>query len=80
MKVDPLEHCKKYFKAMRVIHLHGVNGREDHVSLKYLGAGLLKRITRFLKDNVYRGVLTVEVFSQADFEESMDILWENLYS
>lgn len=80
MKVDPLEHCKRYFKMTRVIHLHGVNGRKDHISLKYLDAGLLKRLTRFLKDNSYRGVLTLEVFSQADFEESIDILWENLYS
>ncbi|MDI6606720.1 MAG: cobamide remodeling phosphodiesterase CbiR [Candidatus Omnitrophota bacterium] len=80
MGFDPLEHCKKYFKTMRVVHLYGVNGRKDHVSLKYLDAGLLKRLIRFLREKAYHGVLTLEVFSQADFEESMDILWENLYS
>ncbi len=80
MGLDPLEHCKKYFKIIRVVHLHGVNGRKDHVSLKYLDAGLLKRLIRFLREKAYRGVLTLEVFSQVDFEESMDILWENLYS
>lgn len=80
MGIDPVKHLKKYFSMTRVIHLHGVNGRKDHVSLKYLDAGLIRRITRFLKNNAYRGVLTVEVFSQADFEESMDILWVNLYS
>lgn len=80
MGSDPLKHCKRYFKMMRVIHLHGVNGKKDHISLKYLDVGLLRRITQFLISNSYRGVVTLEVFSQADLEESMEILWENLYS
>jgi len=80
MGVDPLKHLKKYFSMTRVIHLHGVNERKDHVSLKYLDTRLIKHLIRFLKNNIWRGVLTVEVFSQTDFEESMDILWENLYS
>lgn len=80
MGVDPLKHLKKYFSMTRVIHFHGVNGNKDHTSLKYLDAVLIRRIIRFLKDNNYCGVLTLEVFSQTDFEESMDALWENLYS
>lgn len=78
--LDPLKHCEKYFEMMRVIHLHGVNGSKDHVSLKYLDEELIKRIAQFLKENTYRGILTLEVFSQTDFEESMGVLWENLYS
>jgi sugar phosphate isomerase/epimerase len=80
MGVDPLKHLKKYFSMTRVIHFHGVNGSNDHTSLKYLDMVLIKRVVRFLKDNNYRGVLTIEVFSQTDFEESMDVLWANLYS
>jgi len=80
MGVDPLKHLKKYFSRTRVIHFHGVNGSNDHTSLKYLDAVLVKRIIRFLKDNDYRRVLTLEVFSQTDFEESMDAIWENLSS
>lgn len=76
--IDPLEHCRKYFKAMRLVHLHGVNGSKDHVSLKYLESELLKRVIRFLREKDYRGVLTLEVFSQTDLEESMDILWCSL--
>ena len=80
MGVDPLKHLKKYFSMTHVIHFHGVNGSNDHTSLKYLDMVLIKRVVRFLTDNNYRGVLTIEVFSQTDFEESMDVLWANLYS
>jgi len=78
MGVDPLKHLKQYFSRTRLIHLHGVNGRKDHLSLKYFDMVLIRRLTRFLKGNRYDGVLTLEVFSQADFEESMDILSRNL--
>ncbi|MFA6357218.1 MAG: cobamide remodeling phosphodiesterase CbiR [Candidatus Omnitrophota bacterium] len=78
MGVDPLKHLKKYFNATRLIHLHGVNGRRDHLSLKYFDHMLIRRIIRFLIDRDYRGVLTLEVFSQIDFEESMNVLWRNL--
>lgn len=78
MGIDPLEHLKRYFGVTRVIHLHGVDGRKDHVSLKHLDAVLMRRIIRFLKDNSYRGVLTLEIFSQTDFYESMGVLWENI--
>ena len=80
MGVEPLKHLKKYFSMTRVIHLHGVNGSRDHTSLRYLDVALIRRIILFLKDNNYRGVLTLEVFSQIDFEESMEVLWESLYS
>lgn len=77
MGVDPIAHCKKYFKMMRVIHLHGVNGKKDHISLKYLDGDLIRRLVDFLKVNAWHGVLTLEVFSQTDFEESLAILWES---
>ena len=80
MGVNPMKLLKRYFCRTRVIHLHGVNGNKDHLSLKYLDGALIKRIIRFLKNNNYCGVLTIEVFSQTDFEESMGVLWENLYS
>ncbi|MDD5129371.1 MAG: cobamide remodeling phosphodiesterase CbiR [Candidatus Omnitrophica bacterium] len=72
--IDPLKHLKKYIGMTRVIHLHGVNGYKDHLSLKYLDAALIRRIIQFLKHSNYNGVLTLEVFSQADFKESMDII------
>lgn len=76
--LDPLEHLERYFDRTRVIHLHGVSDGKDHLSLKHLDGALLRQVTRFLKDNDYRGVLTLEVFSQRDLEESLQRLWENL--
>ncbi|MFA5724983.1 MAG: cobamide remodeling phosphodiesterase CbiR [Candidatus Omnitrophota bacterium] len=78
MGVDPLKHLKRYFSATRVIHLHGVNRSKDHTSLKYLDAVLINHIIRFLKNSDYSGVLTLEVFSQADLKESMDVLREEV--
>jgi sugar phosphate isomerase/epimerase len=72
--IDPLKHLKKYIGMTRVIHFHGVNGCKDHVSLKYLDAALIRRIIQFLKHSNYNGVLTLEVFSQTDFKESIGII------
>ncbi len=72
--IDPLKHLKKYIGMTRVIHLHGVNGCQDHTSLRYFDAALIRRIIQFLKHNNYNGVLTLEMFSQTDFKESMDII------
>lgn len=80
MGVDPLKHLKKCLSMTRVIHLHGVDGSKDHVSLKYFDVVSLGSLIRLLKDNDYRGVLTLEVFSQTDFDESMEVLWGSLYS
>ncbi len=80
MGADPIEHLTRYFDRVTVIHLHGVESGKDHVSLKHLNPGLLKEISGMLVKKGYRGILTLEVFTQADFEESMEILWENLYS
>ena len=74
MGVDPLEHLGKYLSRTRVIHLHGVDGGKDHVSLKYLDEALVRRLTGFLRDNDYRGVVTLEVFSEMDLEESIGVL------
>jgi sugar phosphate isomerase/epimerase len=78
MGVNPLQYLKRYFGLVRVIHLHGVNNGKDHVSLKYFDIALLKRICSFLKERGYSGVITIEIFSQSEFDESMSILREIL--
>jgi sugar phosphate isomerase/epimerase len=74
MRFDVRKHLAGYLKKTRVIHLHGVNKGRDHTSLKYLDKKLIKDIWKLLKDNDYCGVLTLEVFSERDFEESMSVL------
>lgn len=72
--VDVEKHLSKYINKTRVIHFHGVNKDKDHVSLKYFDKKFIKNILQILKDKNYQGVLTLEVFSQDDFEESIDVL------
>ena len=73
-KNDAQEHLSKHLNRAKVIHLHGVNKKRDHTSLKYLDKRLIKSIWKLLNDNNYRGVLTLEVFSEGDFEESIAVL------
>lgn len=74
------EHWKEYCEAMlphtSVIHLHGVNGDRDHVSLKYLDPSKLESFLRIIKKHDYRGVVTLEIFSEAEFFESIAVLEE----
>ncbi|MFA4983953.1 MAG: cobamide remodeling phosphodiesterase CbiR [Candidatus Omnitrophota bacterium] len=78
--IDVMGHLDKYYALTRVIHLHGVDCGKDHISLKYFSKTLLNDILLFLEARAYRGVLTIEVFSRPDLEESLEILWESLYS
>jgi len=63
----------------RVIHWHGVDsdGR-DHRSLRLWPRCLAKALLRSLIDADYRGVLTLEVFGENDFEESLQMVGELL--
>lgn len=67
--LDPLAHLQKHFAQTRVIHLHGVHGR-DHQSLQHIPDTQLFPVIEMLIHNEYRGVLTLEVFSRDDFERS----------
>ncbi len=69
-----LKHLCRYQTRMRVIHWHGVDRGKDHVSLKYCDGKHVRQVLRFLNASKYRGVLTLEVFSLNDFEESMSVL------
>ena len=63
----------------RVIHWHGVDpeGR-DHRSLRLWPRCLAKALLMSLIDADYRGVLTLEVFKESDFEESQLLIGELL--
>jgi sugar phosphate isomerase/epimerase len=63
------------FLKARVIHLHGVSNGKDHLSLKKSDAVV---ISEFLSEALagFRGVLTLELFSENDTFESMEIVRE----
>jgi sugar phosphate isomerase/epimerase len=63
---DPVAYLKKALPRTRVIHIHGTDGR-DHRSVAQAPREKLKAVLDELVCSDYRGVLTVEVFSEADF-------------
>lgn len=70
------EYCQAMLPHTSVIHLHGVNGDRDHISLKYLDPAKLEKFLRMIKECDYKGVVTLEIFSESEFFESMAILDE----
>jgi sugar phosphate isomerase/epimerase len=63
----------------RVVHLHGVQGTADHLSLARGESTHQQEFLRMLAALPYQGVTTLEIFSEQDFTESVERvaeLWE----
>lgn len=69
---DPLPYLQAWLPRARVIHWHGVAER-DHAALGHVPPARLDAILAYLVAH-YRGVLTLEVFGEADFWDSMAAL------
>jgi sugar phosphate isomerase/epimerase len=67
---DPLPYLEAALPRTRVIHLHGIAGR-DHKSLVHVPPDLLKPVLRLLWEN-FTGVVTLEVFGEEDFHTSLE--------
>jgi sugar phosphate isomerase/epimerase len=63
---DPIAYLKNALPRTRVIHIHGIAER-DHKSLAHVPREKLRVVLNELIRSDYRGVLTVEVFSENDF-------------
>jgi len=80
---DVSAHLDRWFDRARVFHIHGVlPDGTDHVSLRHLGQGVIEeladRLRRLPVEDVR--VVTMEIFGQADFHDSMRVLQERLFS
>lgn len=75
-EADPLEHLAHWVDRARVIHLHGIAER-DHASLAHVPTERLDPVIAFLAAR-FTGVLTLEVFNQADLESSRTALRASL--
>jgi sugar phosphate isomerase/epimerase len=73
-----MESIKQYLDVTRVIHLHGVKGYEEHLSLSILPKTKVHRWLKYLIKAPFKGVITLEMFSPQDLEESMDVVLEAL--
>jgi sugar phosphate isomerase/epimerase len=61
----------------RVVQWHGTDpGGRDHRSLRHYPRGEALRLLRALRDGGFDGVLTLEVFGEQDFEESLALVAE----
>lgn len=69
---DPLDHLRRWIDRTRVIHLHGINER-DHASLAHVQPTRLDPVIAFLLGH-FSGVLTLEVFNEADLASSLSAL------
>lgn len=72
------EILEQYLQVTRVIHLHGVEGFKEHISLACLPPRQLQGWLQMLKKAAYQGVITLEVFDPQDLEESLNITYEFL--
>jgi sugar phosphate isomerase/epimerase len=70
---DPVPYLQQALPRSRVIHLHGIDGR-DHQSLARVPAEDLKAVMDLLIQSGYAGVLTLEIFGMEDFWSSMEAL------
>jgi sugar phosphate isomerase/epimerase len=68
--LDPVPHLEQWLPRARIVHMHGIRTR-DHTSLSSVDPQKLDPVVRLL-DEGFRGVLTFEVFSEADFQDSLE--------
>ncbi|HEY3311241.1 MAG TPA: cobamide remodeling phosphodiesterase CbiR [Anaerolineales bacterium] len=70
---DPLDYLRAALPRTKVVHIHGVNGR-DHNSLVHAPAEKLTLLLDELIRFNYTGVVTIEVFSEQDLFTSLQVL------
>ena len=63
---DPVAYLRHALHRTRVIHIHGIDGR-DHKSLEHVPTEKLRAVLDELVRAKYQGVFTIEVFSENDF-------------
>ena len=67
-------HLQDFLDRCPVIHLHGVHQGEDHLGLHHLASSDWELICRHLA--TYNGVVSLEIFSLADLESSLQKMAE----
>ena len=75
---DPIVYLQACLPRARVIHLHGIRER-DHQSLAHTPAQQLDTVLQILLDAPFRGVVTLEVFSQDDLNTSLQAVRDSLH-
>lgn len=70
---DPIPYLQAALPRTRVIHIHGIAER-DHRSLAFMPQEKVRQVWDELIRANYKGVLTLEIFSEEDFISSLDVI------
>ncbi len=70
--LDSLPWLESWLPRARVVHIHGV-GRKDHQKLSVTPRSRLDPVIDLLKES-FSGVVTIEVFNEPDFVDSIALL------
>lgn len=70
---DPIPYLQVALPRTRVVHIHGIAER-DHCSLTFMPSEKVREVLNELIQAKYKGVLTLEIFSEEDFHSSMDLI------
>lgn len=71
------EYLDRYLSGTKVIHLHGNSDGEDHRNIGMLPPGVISTlIERLYLESSKERVLTMEIFGQSDFVQSMEVMRE----
>jgi len=68
------ESLDRYLPVIREIHLHGVIGWEEHLSLSVMQKKRVGSWIDKLTDNAFGGIVNIEVFSPEDLSSSLEML------
>ncbi len=71
---NPLPYLEQVFPRVRVVHLHGWDGKNDHRSLDVMADRELRSVVEWLYRSAYAGVVTLEVFNEWDWLSSIACL------
>jgi sugar phosphate isomerase/epimerase len=70
---DPVPYLRSALPRTRVIHMHGIAER-DHRSLAFMSEEKIGAVWDELIRAKYKGVLTLEIFSEEDFVSSLEAI------
>lgn len=75
---DPVPWLQAALPRTRVVHLHGIHDGRDHQSIAHMAAEQLDPVIALLLEQHYSGVLTLEIFGEADFWSSLEALHSSM--
>jgi len=70
---DPIPYLQAALPRTRVVHMHGIAER-DHRSLAFMESEKVREVWDELVRANYKGVLTLEMFSEEDFVSSLEVI------